>query len=222
MEGAGPLSTAGLHANVAGPAGGILAKAACFLDFLMQRIAQCASAAALLSKTDRVIPSLMLTRTVAETTIMLFWFHQKSVEFIDTRNEASFERFLMKGTFGSSSATSIDQACTVFMTVDRLDKEARGFKQMFDFVCMCTDTRYDTVLNTSRWNDTRKGTDHLGELSPGDPGHIASELLLACLNLAKEYSRRITSLLAVSDPGAWHPREPLVDRKGRKKRRNSL
>ena len=208
---------AGLCADTPDPEGGILAKASLFREFLMHRICQCADAAVLLDEAGRMIPAQMLTRAVAETTIMLFWLHQKSVEFTVTKNEAQFERFLLKGTYGSSRATALDQACTVLMTVDRFDKEAQGFKQLFDVMCERTDTNYTAAMNTHRWVDTKGGARHRQEHLPDPPGHSAEDLLMACLKLAQEYNGRISALLAVSEAGVVHPREPEAQHKSRNK-----
>ena len=185
-----------LCADASNPNAGILFKVALFRELLMHRLCDFVDSTLPLCEGDRLIPALVLTRAAAETTVMLCWLHQKLAQFIKTKDKVTLERFLVKGTFGNSRSTVLDQVCDVLMVVDRLDKEAQGFKQMYNVVCEFTDTNYAAALGTFGQIDKNRNTLNLGKRQLNLSNHWAGSLLMVCLKLAREYYGKISEILA--------------------------
>jgi hypothetical protein len=167
-------------------------KTVIFCDFLVNRIGQHTDAARILGDIGRLAPSLMLTRSVVEATIMLCWLHAKIVEFLKTNDRAVYERFLASGNFGTTGSTPLDQACNVVMTVDRLDREAKGFKDKFDLLCGLTDLRYAAALGTA---GLARRAEHASSPDAKLQDRVQSgsdDLQALCLTLAEKYVQRIT------------------------------
>jgi hypothetical protein len=200
--------------------GGVFAKAAMVHALLMQRITDCSDAALLLREADRGIPYILMTRVVAESTIMLYGFRQKATEFAATRDAAQLEKFLLTGSLSSCRSHALDQACTVLMIVDRLDRECRGFKRLFNAVCESTDIRYDVALRTSdsitMGKSPRPSDAPVSDLIAG----VAADLLLSSLTVSMGCSVEILRALSVAKtgtdrtPGAVPDRETTRHRAG--------
>jgi hypothetical protein len=181
--------------------GEAISKAVLFCEFLAGRIRQCDEASSILGENGRLAPSLLLIRSMVEATIMLCWLHAKVLEFLKTKDRQAFERFLASGNFGAAGTTVLDQACNVVMTVDRFEREARGFKEQFSILCEATDLHYAAAIATPRViprsERPRSPDERLLKLMRGDAENIQS----SCLIFAAQYIEKIGKALEEASIG---------------------
>jgi hypothetical protein len=175
------------------------AKAALFAEFLVSRISDCSQATVSIGETGSIIPSLMLSRTVAETVIMLYWLWLKIEEFLRTNDRLALDRFITSGHYGPANSTSVDHACDLLMSIGRLDRECRGFKEQFNRLCEYTDMHYGAATNL------------LGMIGPGGSPEsqdrdadsisraVTSEILSSCIPLTERFAHRIAERLCYPD-----------------------
>jgi hypothetical protein len=179
----------------------VVSKSVLFCESLVDRIEQCTNAANVLRDIGRLTPALVLTRGVVEATIMLCWLHAKVVEFQRTNDRPAFERFLASGNFEATGSSPLDQAWNVVMTVDRLDREARGFKEKFNLLCGLTDLHYNATVppagHLHRNGDAQADDARRLKYTGCDPTAIQN----ACCVLAELYVGRIVEALAHAEKG---------------------
>lgn len=71
-------------------------KASAFREVLIHRVSDLADVAIELYESNRLVPAFVITRSVIETTAVVYWLYQKSQEFIEKKDENAFDEFLMK------------------------------------------------------------------------------------------------------------------------------
>ena len=81
-------------------------KARSFREVLIHRLSDLADVAVDVYESNRLVPAFVVTRSVIETTAVIYWLYQKSSAFIEKGDEESFDEFLMKGMLGSKDGTT--------------------------------------------------------------------------------------------------------------------
>ena len=126
-------------------------KASSFREVLIHRVSDLADVAVELYEANYLVPAFIVTRSVVETSAVIYWLYQKSSEFIEKRDEEAFDEFIMKGMLGSKDGTTKYESYNVLTAVDRLDKEFPGLRDMYNTLCELTHPqlvwRYGSVLS---------------------------------------------------------------------------
>jgi len=160
-------------------------KASLFREFLMDRLCDSVDGAVLLCEAGQLMSALLLTHAALATTVMLHWFGQETAEYGRTRDSTRLESLLMRGSVWRGGDTALDQACDVFLVLNLLDKEARGFKQMADVLFEFTDMNYAAAVSRFGHIDRKNNVIHLVEKQKALPCQVVGTLLRDCLMLAK-------------------------------------
>jgi len=174
-------------------------KAISFRELLIHRLSDLADVSIQLCEADQLVPAFVTTRAAVETTAMLFWLHQKTVEFNKTKEVEAFDQFLMKGMFGSKDPEGIVQPHNILTAVDHLEKKSNGFRHMYDVLCEFTHPNYAGVMGTYGWIDESKGTIYLGKQYQELPAFFAVRPLVICMELFKEYYNKLSEELKATN-----------------------
>jgi hypothetical protein len=175
-------------------------KAASFREVLMHRVSDIAEVAVELYESNRLVPAFIVTRALIETTATLYWLHQKSCEFLEKEDEDSYDEFLMKGMLGSKDGTTKHESYNVLTAVDRLDKEFKGLRQMYDTLCEFTHPNWSGVMGSYSKLDTKENILYLGKEHANPPLAFGLGPLIAGLAIFQDYYNALADVLtAIND-----------------------
>ena len=108
-------------------------KALLYREALIWRMAELARGAMENFEKDRLALAILETRAAVETSAALWYLHAKLDATITARAVGDVDDFLMKLAMGSRTDTDImPQAISVLTFVDRVEKDAEGFRQQYD------------------------------------------------------------------------------------------
>ena len=107
-------------------------QAATLRELLRHRISDLAEAALPLLEQGRVVPAAILARAAAETTSLTYAFEQRVGTFLAMPDVEALRDFLASSLVGSRDSDHPVQAKNILGCVDKLDKEAPGFRKGYD------------------------------------------------------------------------------------------
>ena len=108
-------------------------KALIYRAALIWRMAELARGALENFEKDRLALAILETRAAVETSAALWYLHAKLDATIKAGAVGDVDDFLMKLSMGSRTDTDIlPQAISVLTFVDRVEKDAEGFRQQYD------------------------------------------------------------------------------------------
>lgn len=172
-------------------------KATSFKEVLIHRLSDLADIALDLYERDRLVPAFIATRGVVETAAMMYWLHQKTTDFLDTKNENAFDEFLMKGMLGSKDGTTPHESYNILTAVDHLDKEFKGFRGMYNTLCEFTHPNWSGVMGSYSKLDTKAHTLHLGKNHRKPPLAFGLGPLIGSLAVFQDYYNALADILKV-------------------------
>lgn len=170
-------------------------KATSFREVLIHRISDIADVAVDLYESNRLVPAFIATRALVETTAMVYWLHQKSCEFLEKSDEDSYDEFLMKGMLGSKDGTTKHESYNVLTAVDRLDKEFKGLRQMYDTLCEFTHPNWSGVMGSYSRIDEKKYILYLGKEHANPPLAFGLGPLIGGLAIFQDYYNALADVL---------------------------
>ena len=170
-------------------------KATSFREVLIHRISDVADVAVDLYQNNKLVPAFIATRALVETTAMLYWLHQKSCDFLEKPDDDSYDEFLMKGMLGSKDGTTKLQSYNVLTAVDRLDKEFKGLRQMYDTLCEFTHPNWSGVMGSYSRSDKKKYILYLGKEHANPPLAFGLGPLIASLAIFQDYYNALADVV---------------------------
>jgi hypothetical protein len=120
------------------PAGGLTLrsklpfKALSVRELLIHRVSVLASAAVIDFEEGAVVPGIVLTRAVIETTAVLFCLAEVIDEFLSSKDEAKLDKSLMQSLVGARWPDHPVQSTNVLNLVDRVSKSIPGYRASYD------------------------------------------------------------------------------------------
>jgi hypothetical protein len=176
-------------------------KATSFRELLIHRISDIADVAIDLYETNHLIPAFIVTRALFETTAMMYWLYQKSREFLENANEDAYDEFLMKGMLGSKDGTTRLESYNVLTAVDRLDKNFKGLRQMYDTLCEFTHPNWSGVMGSYSRTDEKNYTLYLGKEHANPPVAFGIGPLIGSLAIFQDYYNALGDVLMAINQG---------------------
>lgn len=164
-------------------------------EVLIHRLSDLADVALELYDADRLVPAFMVTRGVVETVAMTYWLHQKTTEFLESKDEKAYDEFLMRGTFGSKDSTPPPQPYNVLKAIDHLDKKFSGLRKMYDRLCEFTHPNYSGAMGSYSKLDSEGYILHLGESHGKPPISFGIVPLIASLTVFQDYYNALADKL---------------------------
>ena len=176
-------------------------KAASFREVLFHRVSDIADVAIELYENERLVPAFIATRAVVETTAVLYWLYEKSRDFLEKPDEDSFDEFLMKGMLGSKDGTTKYESYNVLKSVDRLDKEFKGLREMYETLCEFTHPNWSGVMGSYSKLEKEKHTLHLGKGHRKPPLAFGVGPLIGSLAIFQDYYNALADVLKSLNDG---------------------
>ena len=170
-------------------------KASSFRAVLIHRISDLADVAVDLYASSRLVPAFIVTRSVVETSSVVYWLYQKSLEFLEKQDEEAFDEFLMKGMLGSKDGTTKFESYNVLTAVNYLDKEFSGLRDMYNTLCEFTHPNWSGVMGSYSTIGEGKYLLHLGREHCQPPLAFGLGPLIGALAIFQNYYIALADVL---------------------------
>jgi hypothetical protein len=156
-------------------------KADSLREVLIHRVSDLADVALELFTGEKLVPAFIITRSVVETTALIYRVDQKSKEFISNRDERTYDEFLMKGLLGSRDGTTPEESHNILTAIQHLDKEFGGLSQMYATLCEFTHPNYSGAMGSYSRLDKENHVLLLGSDQRRPPLAFGLGPLIGCL-----------------------------------------
>ena len=140
-------------------------KALSVRETLLHRIHALASAAVELFEGHRVIPAVVLTRAVSESTAVMFTLHERTARFLYDHKVNDFDDFLMCNLVGARNNPEMPTAVNILTFIDRVEKTIPGFRSSYDSLSECAHPNWAGTLGAYGTIDRDKYELNLGPSS---------------------------------------------------------
>lgn len=121
-------------------------KALSVRETLLHRTHALASAAVELFEGNRVIPAVVLTRAVSESTAVMFTLHERTARFLQDHKVNEFDDFLMCNLVGARNNSETPTAVNILTLIDRVEKTIPGFRSSYEGLSECAHPNWAGTL----------------------------------------------------------------------------
>lgn len=115
-----------------------------------------------LSQKDKTIPSIVLTRSLMETTALLYLTHKKLLKCIESESIAELDNFLIRCMAGNRTNPGDPDSPNVLTAIDHIDKE-QGCENYAEFYNALSEFAHPNSMGTFyayvRFNDSKHTLD---------------------------------------------------------------
>lgn len=170
-------------------------KAVSFRELLIHRMADLSLVAVDLYECNKIIPAFIITRAATETVAILFVFHKKLSQFVDSKDITQLDEFLNKAMLGSRDSSSHLNSYNVLTAIDHIDKKFSGFREQYERLCEFTHPNWLGVLASYGRIDQETITLRLGEGGRKPPRVVGLVPLLQSLKIFEHYYNELAELL---------------------------
>jgi len=173
-------------------------KALLYRAALIWRMAELSRGAFENYERDRLALAILETRAAIETSAALWYLHAKLDATLKAGAVGDIDDFLMKLSMGSRTDTDImPQAISVLTFVDRVEKDAEGFRQQYDRLSEFAHPNWGgTALLYSKPDPPNLWTDFGANIRGVDgPKHVGAMNLSVALMLFERSYNRIADLM---------------------------
>ena len=123
-------------------------------EVLAHRVSELASVALQLYDAAKIIPAFVMTRAVLETVCVMFSLHKHVVVFNNDHDVNKLDAFLTKAIMGSRDDSTTINCESILNSIDRVDKEFKGLRKMYDCLCEFTHPNWSGALGAYGTIDT--------------------------------------------------------------------
>lgn len=174
-------------------------KACSFREVLIHRQSDLADVAMDLYEAKRLVPAFVMTRAVVETTALMYSLHTKAQDFLTTKDEDAFDGFLMKGMLGSRDETTSHESVNILKSVDRMDKEFDGLRDMYNTLCEFTHPNWSGTMGAYSRIEREKYLLHLGKEHHSPPLAYGLAPFIGCMAIFTDHYNALAGLLKSID-----------------------
>jgi hypothetical protein len=151
---------------------------------LLHRTADLAEGAIGLYKRRENLPAHVLTRSVLETAALFYYFGRKLEKAVESKKAKEAGDVLMRIMSGARNTEEEIKAVSILTAVDKLDKDARGVRAMYDELCEVAHPNSMGTVGHYGESDKLPHTPYFDKEHEGLPPEAAvavvSALLLGC------------------------------------------
>lgn len=176
-------------------------KADSLREVLIHRVSDLADAALDLYETRMLVPAFVITRSVVETTAMVYRLHQKSAEFSTSHDIEAYDQFLMKGLLGSRDGTTSEESHNVLTAIQHASKEFDGLENMYATLCEFTHPNYSGAMGSYSRLDRENHVLLLGKDHQTPPLGFGLGPLIGCLAIFTDHYNAAGK--AIAEINAW-------------------
>jgi len=162
-------------------------KAFSLREALIHRVAELSQTATTLFESNQLVPAIIMTRAVFESTAVLYWLYEKIRNVSVTRELGNIDEFLMKSLFGGRDDKSPVVGYNVLTAIDHINKKFAFYKESYDNLSSYAHPNWPGLMGAYSKLDKKEMTLHLGKQVGNVPILVALPLLAASLKLFIHY-----------------------------------
>ncbi len=165
-------------------------------EVLIHRIEDIGKAAFEQVVSKRIVPAVILSRAMMETTASIFMLHKKTMQFLENKDENLFHEYLMRSTFGGKDGHSPRISYNIMTAIDHINKDIPKFKTQYELCCEFTHPNWCGVHGSYSQLDMENHSVDFGSSVARIPLKEALRPILLSLILFKEYYNNSGTLLS--------------------------
>jgi hypothetical protein len=162
-------------------------KALSLREVLIHRVAELSETAVNLFESNKLVPAIIMTRAVFESTAVLYWLYERIKQVSITKELGDIDEFLMKSLFGGRVSEAPVESYNVLTAIDHINKKFAFYKESYDNLSDYAHPNWPGLMGAYSKLDKKEMTLHLGKQVGNVPILVALPLLAASLKLFIHY-----------------------------------
>jgi len=162
-------------------------KALSLRETLIHRIADLSDAAISLYKSSKIVPAIIMIRSVFETSAVLFWLFKKLKHVSETSDLDDINDFLNKHLFGGRDENAPVESYNILTAIDHTDKEFENYRIAYDDLSEFAHPNWSGLIGAYSDAYKNKYVLNLGKVEGRVPSIFSLPLLVSSLKLATYY-----------------------------------
>ncbi|MEX1014772.1 MAG: hypothetical protein WDZ80_06455 [Candidatus Paceibacterota bacterium] len=114
----------------------------------IHRISELAENSIIKFEKKQYISSCILTRSLMESTGVLYWLKSKISRSIEDEDLAGIDNFLMRGMFGFKKVETTEEALSCLTAVQKIDKEHSGYFTYYEMLSEYTHPNFSGTIGS--------------------------------------------------------------------------
>ena len=159
---------------------------------LFHRITELAEVAIDLYRQDRLIAAFVITRSAFETAALAHHTYKHIDKVVETGKIGDIDETLMNVLFGERLPESECKAVNILTTIDKLEKEATGVRNLYEGLCEFAHPNWSGAMGAYAKDDQGPFTLDFDQKHENIPPEAGLEALIAALTIF-EYSESAMS-----------------------------
>jgi len=175
-------------------------KAFSLREVLIHRIAELSEVAVELFELKKIVPAIIMTRAVFETTSVLYWLYKNLKQVCATKELGNIDEFFMKSLFGSKNEERLIESYNILTAIDHTDKDFQGYRNAYNSLSEFAHPNWSGLFGAYSKLNREKIILELGKEVGNIPLSVALPLLLGALTLFIDcYNEMETYLLQFNE-----------------------
>ena len=159
-------------------------KALSLKELLIYRIADLSEVTLQLYEDKKLVSAIILTRSVFETSSILYWLRKRLVSAVETQELGNIDEFFMKHLFGTAEDFIPVDRYNVLTAIDHVDKDIENYRKSYDSLSEFAHPNWPGLMGAYGKADRKKYTLHLGKGIGEIPIIVALPLFAGSLKMA--------------------------------------
>jgi len=164
-------------------------------EVLIHRIAELSEVAVELFELKKIVPAIIMTRAVFETTAVLYWLYKSIKHVCATKELGNIDEFFMKSLFGSKNEERLPESYNILTAINHTDKDFQGYRNAYNSLSEFAHPNWSGLSGAYSKLNQEKIILELGKELGNIPLSIALPLLLGALTLFIDYYNEMETYL---------------------------
>lgn len=170
-------------------------KAVSLREVLIHRIAELSEVAVELFELKKIVPAIIMTRAVFETTAVLYWLYKSIKQVCATKELGNIDEFFMKSLFGSKDEERLPESYNILTAINHTDKDSQGYRNAYNSLSEFAHPNWSGLSGAYSKLNREKIILELGKELGNIPLSVALPLLLGALTLFIDYYNEMETYL---------------------------
>ena len=167
---------------------------------LIHRITELSEVAIELFELKKIVPAIIMTRAVFETTAVLYWLYKSIKQVCATKEIGNIDEFFMKSLFGSKNEERLPESYNILTAINHTDKDFQGYRNAYNSLSEFAHPNWSGLFGAYSKLNQEKIILELGKEVGNIPLSVALPLLLGALTLFIDcYNEMETYLLQFNE-----------------------
>ena len=170
-------------------------KAFSLREVLIHRITELSEVTVELFELKKIVPAIIMTRAVFETTAVLYWLYKSIKQVCATKELGNIDEFFMKSLFGSKNEERLIESYNILTAINHTDKDFQGYRNAYNSLSEFAHPNWSGLFGAYSKLTQEKIILELGKEVGNIPLSVALPLLLGALTLFIDYYNEMKTYL---------------------------